>query len=162
MNVTRLFDHNTIQLDTSLRFTGIGYDIVRDTNSLQQYIDSNYVAVLDNARTPLKWATLPSRINLAWNHKLSCRTNLVVSLQAVDLGRYGITGTAGIDHEFTDRFRLYSSLGYGNFAGIIWGEAAEYRFKKFNVYARVQGLQALVIPKASTNYALSFGASKRL
>lgn len=159
LNITRLLDYTTVELDTAFRFTGIGYDIVRDTNTLQQYVDSNYIPIVQNARSDLKWTTLPSRINIAWQHKLSFRSTLVTSLQTVDLGKYGITGTVGLDHEFSDRFRLYSSIGYGNFSGIVWRESAEYRFKKINVFAGVQSLHALVAPKLATNYGATIGIS---
>lgn len=159
LNVTRLLDYTTIELDTSFRFTGIGYDVVRDTNTLQQYVDSNYIPIVQNARSKLKWTTLPSRINLSWHRKISCRSILITSLQTVDLGKYGIIGTVGLDHEFSDRFRLYSSIGYGNFSGIVWRESAEYRFKKINVFAGVQSLHAVVVPKLATNYGATIGIS---
>ena len=157
LNLTRMLDYTSIELDTSLRFTGIGYDFIRDTNTLQQYVDSNYLPIVENAREKLKWTTLPSRINLTWNHKLSKNSTLVTSLQSVDIGKYGITGTVGLGHEFTNRFKLYSSLGYGNYSGILWQEAVEYRFKRLNVYASVQGLHAIFVPKIATNYGVSLG-----
>ena len=157
LNLTRMLDYTSIELDTSLRFTGIGYDFIRDTNTLQQYVDSNYLPIVENAREKLKWTTLPSRINLTWNHKLSKKSTLVTSLQSVDIGKYGITGTVGLGHEFTNRFKLYSSLGYGNYSGILWQEAVEYRFKRLNVYASVQGLHAIFVPKIATNYGVSLG-----
>ena len=159
LNLTHLFGHTSIELDSTFRFTGIGYDLINDTNSLQQYVDSNYVSILDNSRQTLKWTTLPSRINLSWTHALSESSSLVTSIQMVDMGKYGVTGTLGLNHDFNTKFRLYSSVGYGNFSGIIWNEAAEYRMKRLNIYARVQGLQALIASRAFTNYGVSFGIS---
>jgi hypothetical protein len=159
VNLTRMLDYTGLELDTSLRFTGIGYDFIRDTTTLQQYVDSNYSPILENARKKIKWATLPSRINLTWSHKLNNKSTLVTSLQSIDLGKYGITGTVGFGHAFSDRFKLCSSLGYGNYSGILWREAAEYRFEKLNVCASVQGLHAVFVPKTATNYGVFLGVT---
>ena len=156
-NLTRMLDYTSIELDTTFRFTGIGYDFIRDTNTLQQYVDSNYIPVLENARKKLKWTTLPSRINLTWSHKLSDKSTLMTSLQSVDLGKYGVTAIVGLGHTFSYRFKLLSSVGYGNYSGLLWQESVEYRFKKFNVFSSVQGLHALLVPKNTTNYGVSFG-----
>lgn len=160
LNVTRLFNTTTIELDTAFRFSGIGYDVVNDTNTLQQYIDTNYLPIVENAKKELNWTTLPSRINFSWHRKLSCRTTLITTVQSIDLGKYGITGVIGVNHEFSNRFKLHSSLGYGNFTGIIWRESAEYRFKKYNVFASIQGLHSLVVPRIATNYGATLGFAK--
>lgn len=162
LNMTRLFDISRLNLDTNFRFTGIGYDLVRDTNSLNQYIDSNYLSVLDNARSPMNWVSLPSRIHIAWKYKINEKSTLIADIRAIDLGRYGISGTLGLSQKFSKKFELYSSLGYGNFTGLLWQESAEYRFNNFNLFATIQGLQSLFIPTLTHNYGMRFGFSRTL
>ena len=159
VNVTRMFNHSRVYLDTSFRFSGLQYDVFGDTTSLESYVDSNYLSVIRNGRKDIGWITLPSRINLQWTNKLNCRTNLIVGLEAIDLGRFGVSGWFGLDHEFSDKFRLLSTLGYGNFSGVVWSEAAEYRFNRVSLYTRLQSLHSLIIPENTTNYGASIGIS---
>lgn len=162
LNATRLLSVSHLNLDTGFRFTGIGYDLVSDTNSLNQYIDSNYLSILNNARSPLNWVSLPSRIHMAWRHKIDENNTIIADIRAVDLGRYGITGTLGLSKKFSKKFELYSSLGYGNFTGVLWQESAEYRFNNFNLLATVQGLHSLLSPTLTHNYGVRFGFSRIL
>jgi len=161
LNITRMLNHTSLEFDTSLRFTGIGYDLLRDTNTLEQYVDSNYLPVVQNARGTLNWVTLPARVRLQWSHSLSDKNKLIATIQSVDLGKYGVTGTVGLSHKFNERFMLNSTLGYGNYAGIVWRESAEYRLKNFSIYGAVQGLHALLLPQSATNYGIALGVSKQ-
>lgn len=161
VNLTRLLNYTSLQFDTSLRFTGVGYDIIADTNSLENFVDSVYVPIVQNARKESKWTSLPSRINLKWNHRLSEDNVLSVGVQTVNFGSLGVMGTVGLDHTFSDRFRLRSTLGYGNFSGVLWTEAAEYRLGNYNVFAGITGLHLALAPKMAGSYGVSIGAAKQ-
>ncbi|PCJ65921.1 MAG: hypothetical protein COA58_07520 [Bacteroidetes bacterium] len=163
LNINYLFNQTAIEIDTSLRFSGVTYDFLNDdSTSLTEYIDSSFNSVIDNGRKSKKWMTLPFAIYLSWDKRLSEKTTLVSTVKAIDLGLYGITGTIGVKHDFGKRLRVLSTLGYGTFTGILWQESAEYRAKNgLHVYVSVAGIDAIAIPKLSTNYGLRFGLAKQ-
>ena len=154
-NLTRLLDNETITLDSTFRFTGLQLNFLSDSTSFENFVDSTYSATV--VRSNRKWASLPSRLQVGWHHKLSCRTMLVVQASAIDLGDLGVTGKAGITHEFSNSLKVLTTIGYGNFQGIVWNAAAEYRTGKTSVFINTQSLHALAVPELATNYGVSLG-----
>jgi hypothetical protein len=158
-NLTRLLDNETITFDSTFRFTGLQLNFLSDSTSIENYVDSSYNSTIDRGRSTRKWASLPSRVQVGWQHKLSCRTMLLIEASAIDLGDLGVTGRAGITHEFSNKLKVLTALGYGNFQGIVWNAAAEYRVGKASFYLSTQSLHALVMPELATNYGASFGVA---
>jgi hypothetical protein len=160
-NFTRLLDNEVIVLDSAFRFSGFQLNLLADTNqSIEDFLDSTYSSSID--RSKRRWTSLPSRLQIGWKHKLSCRTMLLVQINAIDLGDLGVTGRAGVSHEFSNKLKMLTTLGYGTFQGIVWNAAAEYRMGKTSLFLNTQSLHALVIPELATNYGVSFGISKQL
>jgi hypothetical protein len=161
-NLTRLLDNETITFDSTFRFTGLQLNFLSDSTSIENRVDSTYNATLDRGRSSSKWASLPSRLQVGWQHKLSCRTMLLVQASVIDLGSLGVTGRAGITHEFSNKLKVLTTLGYGSFQGIVWNAAAEYRMGKTSIFLSTQSLHALAVPELATNYGASFGISTQL
>jgi hypothetical protein len=158
-NLTRLLDNETITLDSTFRFTGLQSNFLSEGSSIENLVDSTYNATIDRGRSSRTWASLPSRLQVGWQHKLSCRTILLIQASAIDLGDLGVTATAGITHEFSHKLKARTTLGYGNFQGIVWNMAAEYRMGKTSIFVSTQSLHALALPELATNYGASLGVS---
>jgi hypothetical protein len=82
---------------------------------------------------------------------------LLVQVSAIDLGDLGLSGRVGMTHEFSNQLKVLSTLGYGNFQGIFWNAAAEYRMGKTSLFISTQSLHALALPELATNYGATFG-----
>lgn len=162
LNITRMIEQTYINLDTSIQFSGFTYDFANDTVSINDLVDSTYGGIIPNRREDLDWVTLPSILRLDWRYKINNRATASLRGLAIDLGRYGWQAKAGIAYDFSTKFRLRSELGYGNFSGVVWDEAAEYRLKRSSVFLTIINLQSLIIPLETTTYGIQVGFSHQI
>jgi len=157
LNILRLSNKTRLELDSSFRFTGVYLDVLNDSSNFVDRFDSTYNDAVSRSRKEASWLSLPSTISLYYQKRLGKKAIGSVSLSTIGIGEFGISGNAGLHYTFGPNFVLFSSLGYGNFTGLQWREAAEYRTGRNSFYLSVVGLQSLAISKSTTSYGASVG-----
>jgi hypothetical protein len=163
LNFNYLINQKSIYLDTTFRFDGYQYNVFNDSASLAEYVDTTYNNLIERGTKSRSWVSLPSRIYLNWNHNVNTKTVLITEFYAIDLSAYGIGASLGVKRKVSDKLLLFSSLGYGDFTGITWKFASEFKItQSWDIYLNIQGLNALAIPEDSKNYGVSLGVSKHL
>lgn len=157
LNILRLNNKTRLELDSSFRFTGVYLDVLNDSSNFVDRFDSTYNDVVSRSRKDAVWLSLPSTISMTYQKRLSKKAIGSVSLSIIGVGTFGISGNAGLHYTFAPNFVLFSSLGYGNFTGLQWREAAEYRTGRNSFYLSIVGLQSLAISTLTTSYGASIG-----
>lgn len=157
LNVLKLQNKTRVDLDSSFRFTGIYVDVLNDSSNFVDELDSTYNSIITRSRKEAKWLTLPSTVTLFYQKKLSKKATGSVAISTIGLGTFGISAKVGVHYIFTPNFVLFSALGYGNFTGLQWREAVEYKRGRSSIYASVIGLQFVAISKLTNSYGASLG-----
>lgn len=164
LNINGLFLVNSqnLYIDTVFRYTGLPFDAFNSSQSLSNQIDSVYQETINRNKSAKKTTIAPSEFLLKWRTRLNPKNEIILSLQAVSLGRYGYSANTGLIHSFSNRLKMVSSVGYGNFTGFLWREAVEYKLKSYRLYASVNSIQATIIPAQTQNYGVGLGVFKQL
>ena len=157
LNILRLNNKTRLDLDSSFRFTGVYLDVLNDSSNFVDRFDSTYNDVVSRSRKEANWLSLPSTISLSYQKRLGKKAIGSVSLSTIGIGAFGVSGNVGLHYTFGPNFVLFSSLGYGNFTGLQWREAAEYRSGRNSFYLSVVGLQSLAVSKLTNSYGASIG-----
>ncbi|MGB0849641.1 MAG: hypothetical protein ACPGTP_00215 [Bacteroidia bacterium] len=160
LNFNYLFDKNYVYLDSNIKFEGISYNFIEDTFALDDNIDSTYNSIIDNGRSRKKFVSLPSRLTINWNRYVNAKNQVDVSISTIDLGLYGTFASVGWKHLFSDKLGLQSSLGYGDFTGVVWKERAELVVnEKLNICLGTRNLHSLFVPSLVSSYGLDAGVA---
>jgi hypothetical protein len=73
-----------------------------------------------------------------------------------------VTAQVAYYRRFGSSLKTKTVFGYGNFIGLTWSEAIEYRREKYSFFLEINNLQAAAIPSKTRNYGLSVGLFKQL
>lgn len=160
LNFNYLFDKNYVYLDSNIQFEGINYNFIEDSFALDDNLDSTYNSIIDNGRSRKKFVSLPSRLSINWNRYINSNNQLDLTITTVDLGLYGTFANIGWKHYFSDKLGLQSSLGYGDFTGVLWKERVELVVaEKLNVCLATVNLHSLLMPSQVSSYGIDAGIS---
>jgi hypothetical protein len=162
INGYHLFESNEINIDTSFRFNGVFFDVFNSEASVTNYLDSAYNETINRNREDKSYVFLPSQIKLKWLFRLNPKSSIVSSFEALSLGKYGVTAQVAYYRRFGSSLKTKTVFGYGNFIGLTWSEAIEYRREKYSFFLEINNLQAAAIPSKTRNYGLSVGLFKQL
>lgn len=147
-------------LDTAFRFEGINYVFDNDNDELQLTADSAFDGVLNSSKVSKIFLTLPSSVALRWSFAIDEKNQVGFSGQTTGIGKFGTLVGVNHDYTFSNKLRLRSGINFGDFIGLQWNQAVEWKIKKTNVYLTGIGLNALVVPLQSHSYGFTAGISK--
>lgn len=163
LNFNRAIDAKYTAIDTNFRFEGIQFDVFSDDSPFSNNIDSTVQQEIDSRTSKQRWISLPTNFSIRWNHRLDSENSLQLGMRTVEWGDFGINAFATYQHNFGSNLRLASTLGYGNFNGLIWNEAAEFKSKGgYHIMMKLFGLHSVIAPRNSYNFGLSAGISKNI
>ncbi len=148
-------------IDTVFRFTGAPIDVFNSESSISNFIDSAYKQTINNKSKNIL-TSLPSSLNLKWNHQFNKTTAFISNVRVRSLGKYGFAASVGMSHVFNKRLKAISSLGYGSFSGIVWNKAIEYKGQSFSYFLNINNIQSLALPLKTKSYGASIGLFKLL
>lgn len=163
VSVNYLLNQKSISLDTSFSFEGYEFMFGEESQTFSDFIDSSYTQFVDRGTKSKKWLSLPSRMELSFAYLISDKSEVSIELYALGLGKFGVGGSLALNQTISKNIKLISALGFGDFTGITYREAIEFRMpRRVNVYINLVGLQSIFVPLQTTNYCLGVGIAKHL
>ncbi|MBT8326650.1 MAG: hypothetical protein KJP21_02940, partial [Bacteroidia bacterium] len=156
-----LLSRNEINIDTSFRFEGIEFNpfSTDSSQSFDNFVDSNLNQVTRNYKNRT-FALLPSNLRFSWTKLLNLKNRVSVQLSTTQFGKYGYRASLSHGYLFGPKFKIRSTVAFGNYSSFQWNEAIEYRAnEKVNLFASAVGLNAMLSPNLSHSYGISIGIS---
>ena len=163
LNFNRALDASYASIDTNFRFEGVQFDVFSEESQFSANLDSTIQGEINSRKSAQQWISLPTNLSISWNYLLKSKNRIIIGAETIEWGDFGVNAYASYYHNFGSKFRLASTVGYGNFNGIIWNEALEFRSKKgCHFMVQVFGIHSILAPMNTYNFGLSAGVSKNI
>ena len=159
-NFNFLINQDYLYVDTSLRYTGYTYKVLENRGSILDETDSTIRSELEKGTKRKNYLVLPSRLQLAWMHKMDEANDLALRVESISIGNLAVYGEVRYGHQFSKNLKLVSSLGFGNFTGLLWSEDLEFKAKeKYSLFISLRNMNSLLMAEKVKSYGFALGAA---
>ena len=162
LNFNHLLNTELFYLDSNFSFTGINSFGPRDSIFKSGYLENRINEEIEDRTEDTSFVSLPSNIYIAYSRSLGKGNIISTSFRTTDLGEFGSSVDLGFLKIWNPNIALKSTLGYGDFTGIIWREEFEYAFSKVSIKLDVLNLHSFILPDKTTSYSAAISISSQL